>query len=243
MKWIFAVGLFGSLTAGACGVLAGCATGRQPETAGLERTDSSVTITLEPSAQKGGVSAIYVKVKNQGTHLLAFTQPDVFYAIDPTGAVIASIDPETAVTAAGGERQLTGGLRHVASSQFANEMKPVHDILPWTPEFHQLVCDPGGAHYEWTLCHGGGWVMFPFLIFVGGGAGLVGGVASAALPDDANYHRRLEAAAFDYDQGLLAPGYDRTGYVFFPKGEYRAFGLNLKDEVTQQLVTATAPWR
>jgi len=223
-----------------CAALTSCSTATQNQDS-RNGSDSAVTITLEPFVETREVSAVYAKVRNDGPHLVLFMGPfPTFFAIDANGSNVNTLSPEAAVVAAGGESQLAMGLKHMPSSNAAVELEQIKLILPWTADSHQVMCDPASSSYSWIMCHGGAWVFLPFDAFVAAPTLALGAALSQALPEDANYHRRIESGAFRFGNGLLGVGSSATGYLFFPPGKYQGVSVVVKDAVTNNLITVSS---
>jgi len=227
----------------ASSLLASCLGSQEPKIANPSQQNASsrVTLNIEPSVPKGKVTAVYVSLEDTGPNPVVFLAlTSIFYVISDKGVKVNEIGPEPAVVAAGGEKELAAGLIHMPRSHAAAEFATINVFLPWTSE-SQGLCDPATVSYSWIMCHGGAWAFLPIDLLIVGPVVAMSAPLSEALPDDANYHRRIEAGALHGP--TLAPGYPHAGYVFFPSGTYRTIGIQLKDAVTQEQVTASAPWQ
>jgi hypothetical protein len=226
--------------------LGGCAEQSRPPDFQLQTTqggNSGVAITIEPFVEEGQVSATYVVVQNNSPHVVVLVGPATFSAVDATGAKLEAISPEDAVVAAGGEKQLAAGLKYMPRSHAAAEFQQINGILPWTPESRKVMCDPVSSSYSWIMCHGGGWVFLPVTVFIAAPTLALSAAFSQAMPDDLNYHRRIESGAFQFDNGLLGVGESAAGYLFFPKGNYEGVSATIIDVVTSQQITANSSQR
>jgi hypothetical protein len=224
-----------------CGLLAGCATSHRNRNTETQPARPSVIISVEPSITSGKVTSVYVSVRNYGPASAFLVEP-AFYALTSVGEKVDPIDPEDAVAAAGGEKQLVAGLPHIPRSNAAAEFDQIMWIFPWTEQAHSETCGPTSAVYNRTLCHGGAWALLPVDVLFVLPISAVSAAIAGALPEDPGYHRRIEAGAF-HGTGFLAPGYPKSGYLFFPAGNYRSIVVRFEDQDTHDQFTAETRWQ
>jgi len=206
-----AAALFASLTLG----LSSCAIAPAPlkETPHIVATPASgeLTISSEPSKPIGEVLPVYVSIAN-GTNSPRAVVPSQIFALNDAGSRVAPLPPAEAARQAGGAGELraallSGGASGLIEGAFGAGVGAIAGSFLHSGATGAAL---GGA--------------------IGGGSGVVSGVTGGTAKADAQAGTQLTALA-------LAPqdirrDFTVSGYVFFPKGDYKRLQMLLVDDET-----------
>lgn len=205
--------------------LCGCAVASAPvkDTSQLVATpvDGQLTVAVDKSAPAGDVVPVHVSVAN-GTDIPRAVVPSQIFAINDAGMRTAPLPAGEAARQAGGAEELKAALASGALSGAA-----------------------GGAMGAAT-----GAAVGAFSGGVGPGA-LIGGaigVVTGALGGAWHGQSRADEQANQQIQSLaLQPqdvnrGFTVSGYVFFPKGDYREIDVLMVNRETGDTEVVKRPW-
>src|SRR3984957_12064979 len=174
-------------------------------------TSGQLTVSSEPSKPIGDVLPIYVSIAN-GTDSPRAVVPSQIFALNDAGSRIAPLPPAEAARQAGGAGELRAGLLSAGAS---------------------------GA-VEGALGAGIGAIAGSFIHSGSTGAALGGaiGTGSGALhgatagPAKANEQARTQLTALALKAEDVRQDFTVSGYVFFPKGDYKRIQMLLVDDET-----------
>jgi hypothetical protein len=170
-----------------------------------------LTVTSEPSKPIGDVLPIYVSVAN-GTDSPRAIVPNQIFALNDAGSRIAPLPPGEAARQAGGAGELRAALLSAGASglvegAFGAGLGAIAGSL----------IDSGGT----GAALGGA---------IGGGSGAIQGAMSGPGKADAQAATQLTALALPAQD--VRRDFTVSGYVFFPKGDYKRLQMLLVDDET-----------
>jgi hypothetical protein len=207
-------------------VVAGCVLGSAPlkDTPKIVATPEAgqLSVAMQPAKTVGEVQPVYVSIAN-GTDTSRAIVPSQIFALDAQGQRIAPIPPGEAAREAGGAGELKAALMSGAAS---------------------------GA-LTGALGAGVGAIAGSFLHSGAAGAalgGAVGGGAGAfqgafAGPNKADRQATEQISALALEKGDVNNDFTVSGYVFFPKGEYKQLQLLLVDNESGNTEVIERPWK
>jgi len=173
--------------------------------------NGQLTISSESSKAIGEVLPVYVSIAN-GTNSPRAIVPSQIFALDDAGSRVAPLPPAEAARQAGGADELRAALLSAGASGLIEGA------------FGTAVGAIAGSvlHSGATGAAVGG--------AIGGGYGAISGAAAGPAKADAQSSTQLTALA-------LAPqdvrrDFTVSGYVFFPKGDYKRIQMLLVDDET-----------
>jgi len=215
IKWSCGIVIVAAMLASLAFILGGCAIAPAPlkDTPHIVATPANgeLTISSEPSKPIGEVLPVYVSIAN-GTNSPRAVVPSQIFALNDAGSRVAPLPPAEAARQAGGAGELRAALLSAGASGLI-----------------EGAFGAGVGAIAGSLLHSG--VSGAALGgAIGGGSGAVSGVSAGVAKADAQAGTQLTALA-------LAPqdvrrDFTVSGYVFFPKGDYKRIQMLLVDDET-----------
>jgi len=208
----FAAPLLATLTIG-IGAMGGCSIAPAPikDTPHIVATPASgqLTVTSEPSKPIGDVLPIYVSIAN-GTNFPRAIVPSQIFALDDAGSRIAPLPPAEAARQAGGAGELRAALLSAGASAAV-----------------EGAVGTGLGAIAGSLIHSGA-VGAGLGGAIGGGLGAINGATAGPAKADAQASTQLTALALSAQD--VRRDFTVSGYVFFPKGDYKRIQVLLVDD-------------
>lgn len=180
-----------------------------------------LSVTSASANPVGDVQPVYVSIAN-GTDLPRAIVPSQIFALDDAGNRIAPLPSGEAARQAGGAGELKAAMTSAAASS-AVEGSIGAGIGAIAGSF--LSTGSTGAAL------GGA---------IGGGSGLIQGATSGPAKADAQARDQLSALALE--PGDVRHDFTVSGYVFFPKGEYKQIQFLLVDAESGTTEVVNRPW-
>jgi hypothetical protein len=181
-----------------------------------------LSVTSTSATAIGDVQPVYVSIAN-GTDAPRTVAPSQIFAMNDAGDRVAPLPPGEAARQAGGAGELKAALTSAAAS---------------------------GA-VEGTVGAGIGAIAGSFLSSgatgaalggaIGGGSGLITGATSGRDKADAQARDQLSALALE--PGDVRQDFTASGYVFFPKGDYKQIQFLLVDAESGNTEVINRPWK
>jgi hypothetical protein len=207
-------------------VLAGCVVARAP----LKNTPTIVaspepgqlSVTMQPADTVGDVKPVYVSIAN-GTNVPRAVVPSQIFALDEQGQRIAPLPPGEAAREAGGAGELKAALESGAASGAITG-----------------ALGAGAGAIAGSLIHSGA---------AGAGIGAAVGAGAGALqgafagPSKAREQAKDQITALALERGEVRTNFTVSGYVFFPKGEYKQIQVLLVDNESGDTEIVERPWK
>jgi hypothetical protein len=196
-------------------VMSGCAIAPAPlkDTPQIVATPASgqLTVSSEPSKPIGDVLPIYVSIAN-GTDSPRAIVPNQIFALDDAGSRIAPLPPAEAARQAGGAGELRAGLLSAGASGLVEGAIGAGIGAIAGSFIHSGVTGAalGGA--------------------IGGGSGAISGATAGPAKADSQANIQLSALALPAQD--VRHDFTVSGYVFFPKGDYKSIQMLLVDDET-----------
>ena len=195
--------------------LGGCAIAPAPikDTPHIVATPANgqLTVTSEPGKPIGDVLPIYVSIAN-GTDSPRAIVPSQIFALNDAGSRVAPLPPAEAARQAGGAGELRAALLSAGASGLV-----------------EGAIGAGLGAIAGSLIHGaatgaalGG--------AIGGGWGAIHGATAGPAKADAQAGTQLTALALPAQD--VRRDFTVSGYVFFPKGDYKRIQMLLVDDET-----------
>jgi hypothetical protein len=181
-----------------------------------------LTVSSQPAPPIGDVQPVYISVAN-GTDTPRAIVPSQIFALDDTGNRIAPLPPGEAARQAGGAGELKAALVNGAARGVTEGLVGA-GIGALTGAFAH------NAGYWGAL--GGA---------VGAGTGLVSGASAGAAKADEQANSQLNALALQSSD--VRRNFTVSGYVFFPKGDYKQIQMLLVDDETGDTQVIDRPWK
>jgi hypothetical protein len=170
-----------------------------------------LTVTSQPSKPIGDVLPIYVSVAN-GTDSPRAIVPSQIFALNDAGSRIAPLPPAEAARQAGGAGELRAGLLSAGASGLV-----------------EGAFGAGIGAIAGSLIHSGA-TGAAIGGAIGGGSGAIHGATSGPAKADAQAGTQLTALALPAQD--VRRDFTVSGYVFFPKGDYKRIQMLLVDDET-----------
>jgi len=170
-----------------------------------------LTVTSEPSKPIGDVLPIYVSVAN-GTDSPRAIVPNQIFALNDAGSRIAPLPPAEAARQAGGAGELRAALLSAGASGLV-----------------EGAFGAGLGAIAGSLIHSGG-TGAALGGAIGGGSGAVQGAMWG--PGKADAQAATQLTAFALPAQDVRRDFTVSGYVFFPKGDYKRLQMLLVDDET-----------
>jgi hypothetical protein len=207
-------------------VLAGCVLARAP----LKNTPKIVaspepgqlSVAMQPADTVGGVQPVYVSIAN-GTGVPRAVVPSQIFALDEQGQRIAPLPPGEAAREAGGAGELKAALESGAASGAITG-----------------ALGAGAGAIAGSLIHSGA---------AGAGIGAAVGAGAGALqgafagPSKAREQAKDQITPLALERGEVRTNFTVSGYVFFPKGEYKQIQVLLVDNESGDTEVVERPWK
>jgi hypothetical protein len=196
-------------------VIGGCAIAPAPlkDTPQIVATPANgqLTVSSEPSKPIGDVLPIYVSIAN-GTDSPRAIVPNQIFALDDAGSRIAPLPPAEAARQAGGAGELRAGLLSAGASGLVEGAIGAGIGAIAGSFIHSGVTGAalGGA--------------------IGGGSGAISGATAGPAKADSQANIQLSALALPAQD--VRHDFTVSGYVFFPKGDYKSIQMLLVDDET-----------
>jgi hypothetical protein len=214
LRGAFVASLFTTLII-AIGAMAGCSIAPAPikDPPHIVATPASgqLTVTSQPSKPIGDVLPIYVSVAN-GTDSPRAIVPSQIFALNDAGSRIAPLPPAEAARQAGGAGELRAGLLSAGASGLV-----------------EGAFGAGIGAIAGSLIHSGA-TGAAIGGAIGGGSGAIHGATSGPAKADAQAGTQLTALALPAQD--VRRDFTVSGYVFFPKGDYKRIQMLLVDDET-----------
>lgn len=170
-----------------------------------------LTVTSEPSKPIGDVLPIYVSVAN-GTDSPRAIVPSQIFALDDAGSRVAPLPPAEAARQAGGAGKLRAALLSAGAGGLVEGAigAGIGAIAGSLISNGATGAALGGA--------------------IGGGSGAISGAMSGPAQADAQANTQLTALALPAQD--VRRDFTVSGYVFFPKGDYKRIQMLLVEDET-----------
>jgi hypothetical protein len=195
--------------------LFGCAVAPAPikDTPHIVTTPASgqLTISSESSKPIGDVLPVYVSIAN-GTDSPHAVVPTQIFAVNEAGSRIAPLPPAEAARQAGGAGELRAALLSAGTSGLI-----------------EGALGAGVGAIAGSLLHSGA-TGTAIGGAIGGGSGVVNGAMAGPAKADAQATTQLTALALPAQD--VRRDFTVSGYVFFPKGDYKHIQMLLVDDET-----------
>jgi hypothetical protein len=205
---------------------AGCSIGQAP----LKNTPKVVatpqagqlSMALQPGNTIGDVQPVYVSIAN-GTDNPRSVIPSQIYALEDQGQRIAPLPPGEAARQAGGAGELKSAIASSAASGA---------ILG--------AAGAGIGAIAGSLIHSGATGAA-----LGGAIGAGSGAVHGALagPDKADSQANQQISALALQSADVRNNFTVSGYVFFPKGDYKQLQVLLVDDESGNTEVIQRPWK
>jgi hypothetical protein len=207
-------------------LLAGCVVARAP----LKNTPKVVaapepgqlSLAMQQADTVGDVQPVYVSIAN-GTDVPRAIVPNQIFALNDQGQRIAPLPPREAAREAGGAGELKAALESgAASGAMAGAL------------------GAGAGAIAGSLIHSGA-AGAAIGGAVGGGEGALHG--AFAGPSKARRQARDQITALALERGEVRSNFTVSGYVFFPKGDYKQIQVLLVDDESGDTEVIERPWK
>jgi hypothetical protein len=184
--------------------------------------DGQLSVTSSPGKAIGGVQPVYVSIAN-GTDTPRTVVPNQIFALNDDGSRVAPLPPGEAARQAGGAGELKAALISGAASgaiegAFGAGIGAIAGSLIHSGSTGAAL---GGA--------------------IGGGSGAVEGAFSG--PGRAREQANQQLTSLALAQQDVRHDFTVSGYVFFPKGDYKQLQLLLVDGETGDTDVISEPWQ
>jgi hypothetical protein len=207
-------------------LLSGCVLARAP----LKNTPKVVAspqpgeldVAMQPADAIGEVQPVYVSIAN-GTDIPRAVVPSQIFALDDSGQRIAPLPPGEAAREAGGAGELKASLASGAASGAVTG-----------------ALGAGVGAIAGSLIHSGATGAA-----LGGALGAGQGALQGAFagPGKAHEQANEQISALSLQSGDVRSNFTVSGYVFFPKGDYKQIQLLLVDSESGNTETIERPWK
>jgi hypothetical protein len=171
--------------------------------------NGQLTVSSELGKPIGDVLPIYVSIAN-GTNFPRAIVPSQIFALDDAGSRIAPLPPAEAARQAGGAGELRAALLSAGASAAV-----------------EGAVGTGLGAIAGSLIHSGA-VGAGLGGAIGGGLGAINGATAGPAKADAQASTQLSALALSAQD--VRRDFTVSGYVFFPKGDYKRIQVLLVDD-------------
>jgi len=207
-------------------LLAGCVLARAPlkDTPKVVATPEpgQLSVATQPADTIGDVQPVYVSIAN-GTDIPRAVVPSQIFALDQQGQRFAPLPPGEAARQAGGAAELKAALASgVASGAITGAL------------------GAGVGAIAGSLIHSGA-AGAALGSAIGGGEGALQG--AFAGPGKANQQAKDQLTALALEEGDVRNNFTVSGYVFFPKGDYKQIQVLLVDNESGNTEIIERPWK
>lgn len=181
-----------------------------------------LTVALQPSDTVGDVQPVYVSIAN-GADTPRAVVPSQIFALDQNGQRIAPLPAGEAAREAGGAGQLKAALASAAASGAI-----------------EGALGAGVGAVAGSLIHSGAAGAA-----LGGAVGAGEGAVSGAFagPAKASQQANQQLTALALQSGDVRRDFTVSGYVFFPKGDYKQIQVLLVDDESGDTEVISRPWK
>ena len=177
---------------------------------------------MQPANTIGDVQPVYVSIAN-GTDVPRAVVPTQIFALDEHGERIAPLPPGEAAREAGGAGELKSALTSAAASGAITG-----------------ALGAGIGAIAGSLIHSGA-TGAALGGAIGGGTGAMQG--AFAGPSKAHQQANEQINALALQSGDVRNNFSVSGYVFFPKGDYKQIQLLLVDNESGNTEIIERPWK
>ena len=181
-----------------------------------------LSVATQPADTVGDLQPVYVSIAN-GTDIPRAIVPSQIFALDQQGERIAPIPAGEAARQAGGAGELKAALASGAASGAITG-----------------GLGAGVGAIAGSLIHSGA-AGAALGTAIGAGTGAMQG--AFAGPNKANQEARDQITALALAQGDVRRNFTVSGYVFFPKGDYKQIQLLLVDGESGNTEVIERPWK
>jgi hypothetical protein len=207
-------------------IVAGCVLARAPltNTPKIVATPQpgQLDVAMQPANTIGDVQPVYISIAN-GTDIPRAVVPSQIFALDGQGERIAPLPPGEAARQAGGAGELKAALASgAASGAIAGAL------------------GAGVGAIAGSLIHSGA---------TGAAIGAAAGAGEGALqgafagPGKAHEQANEQLTALALQSGDVRNNFTVSGYVFFPKGDYKQIQVLLVDDESGNTEMIERPWK
>jgi len=184
--------------------------------------DGQLAVTSSPSKIIGEVQPVYVSIAN-GTTTPRTVVPDQIFALNDDGSRVAPLPPSEAAREAGGAGELKAALLSGAASGAVAG-----------------AIGAGVGAIAGSLIHSGGTGAA-----LGGaiGAGYGGLQGASEGPSRAREQANQQLTALALQHQDVRRDFTASGYIFFPKGDYKQLQVLLVDSESGDTDVISEPWR
>jgi len=205
-------------------VPSGCAIAPAPikDTPHIVATPASgqLTVSSSPGKPIGDVLPIYVSIAN-GTNSPRAVVPSQIFALNDAGSRVAPLPPAEAAREAGSAGELRAGLLSAGTSGLV-----------------EGAIGAGIGAIAGSLIHSGA-TGAALGGAIGGGSGAIQGASTGPAKADAQANTQLTALALPAQD--VRQDFTVSGYVFFPKGDYKRIQMLLVDDETGDTEVVNQP--
>jgi hypothetical protein len=205
---------------------AGCTFGsapiKNPPQIAVTPQPGELTVSSQPGSPIGDVQPVYISVAN-GTNSPRAVVPSQIFALNDSGGRIAPLPPGEAARQAGGAGELKAALASAAATGAAEGAVGAGIGALTGAFFHS-------AGYWGAL--GGA---------IGAGSGMFSGASAGPAQADSQASQQLNALALQGSD--VRRDFTVSGYVFFPKGDYKQIQMLLVDGETGDTQIIDRPWK
>jgi hypothetical protein len=182
--------------------------------------NGQLTFSSEPSKPIGEVLPIYVSIAN-GTSSPRAVVPSQIFALNDAGSRVAPLPPAEAARQAGGAGELRAALLSAGTSGLV-----------------EGAIGAGIGAIAGSLIHSGA-TGAALGGAIGGGSGAISGATAGPAKADAQASTQLTALALPAQD--VRQDFTVSGYVFFPKGNYKRIQMLLVDDETGDTEVVNQP--
>jgi hypothetical protein len=182
--------------------------------------NGQLTVSSEPGKPIGDVLPVYVSIAN-GTNSPRAVVPSQIFALNDAGSRVAPLPPAEAAREAGGAGELRAALLSAGTSGL------VEDAI-----------GAGVGAIAGSLIHSGA-TGAALGGAIGGGSGAIQGATAGPAKADAQANTQLTALALTAQD--VRQDFTVSGYVFFPKGNYKRIQMLLVDDETGDAEVVNQP--
>ena len=181
-----------------------------------------LTVSSQPAPLIGDVQPVYISVANGSDSPRAIV-PSQIFALDNSGDRVAPLPPGEAARQAGGAGELKAALANAAVSGVG-----------------EGLVGAGVGALAGAFSHSAGyWGALGGAL--GAGTGIFSGLSGGQAKADAQANQQLSALALQGSD--VRRNFTVSGYVFFPKGDYRQIQMLLVDGETGDTQVIDRPWK
>ncbi len=206
-----AAAILASLALGVCGCAIAPAPIKDPPHIVATPASGQLTVSSEPGKPIGDVLPVYVSIAN-GTSSPRAIVPSQIFALNDAGSRVAPLPPAEAAREAGGAGELRAALLSAGASGLV-----------------EGAIGAGIGAIAGSLLHSGA-TGAALGGAIGGGSGALQGATAGPAKADAQASTQLTALALPAQD--VRRDFTVSGYVFFPKGDYKRIQMLLVDDET-----------